>query len=399
MQNLKLGDLLTLQNHPFFTTDNEIIIGADDALIPPIMVAVEILNDHRSKDEFDEKTGQKITNSIQVKCLFYSHKSYKFESNWFQTDQLKQISIHTIEDKTPKIEALKDIDNYINKNVILKTWSVEIKKKKSFLSYTSGSIDKSVKISALLNFLPPVMTVIGVKKLEENKENNFDKKTGNPKRQFSRHLIKCRWFNPIISGFSEDYFNPNSIEIVTATNQDLIIKIEDIIKSKKYIKFNNKDIKYNNGDTIGLPLTITFNHCYHKLTYKDYLTNNNETINLTEFSSENFVEKDNYAKTFIPEYSEFKIETDIEEFLKSEFQEPEIVSTKIFRISYTNIEESKSIRTIINAKLVYDGNNDDFKNNVDDYDKKYIEAECCYRDGKKRYFKFNRINKIEVLDL
>lgn len=398
MQIFELGELVTLNNHPFFYNNTEILISADETLIPPVMVIIEILLDYRTKFEYEEKTGLIDSNQSQLKCIFYSHKTGKYETNWFIVSQLKRISID-IEEAKIEISDIRNINKILNKNVILKTWSIEIIKKKSSLNYNSNSNEKSNKISSLLSFLPPIMTVIGIKKIDDIKENNFDKKTGNPKRLFSKFLIKCKWFNPLTCSFSEDYFTPETLNIVKQIDNNLIVKIERLIKDKKFVQFKNQNIKYNNGITVGKPLNITFNHCYYKLNYFDYITNSIETINLNDFLIDDFIEKNSYANKFVPEYNEFEIKEDIEQFLINEFQLQEEISSKIYRIKYLNINDIDSTRTILNANLFYNGYRNDFSDGIDKYEKKYIDAECCSRDGQKRYFKFNRIKKIEILDI
>jgi len=402
MHNFTLGDIVALNNHPYFVKETEILISAEAILLPPVMVVVEILADHRSKSDFEEKTGLEVGNQSQVKCIFYSHKTHKYENNWFMVGQIKKIlpkleenSIAEIVDSEFIISEIRDINTYINLNVILKTWGIEIQKKKSSLSYTSGSIDKSTKITALLSYLPPVMTVIGIKKVDDNKENNFDKKTGLPKRIFSKFLVKCRWFNPLTSSFSEEFFTPESIEGILVADRILVTKLEESICNGKYIQFINKDLnRYNEGNTIGKPLSIIFNHCYYKLSYFDYLTNKVETLDLRHYKDDNFVEKEKYTSKFIPEYNEFEIKTNVEDFLLEEFPEVGDESIKIFRIEYTGLNQITSTRTIIGSKLYYHGTV-----GTDDTDKKYLRANCCNRNGETRYFKFSRISKIEVLNV
>lgn len=399
MTKFSVSDIVSLKNHPYFNLDSEILISANDELIPPAMVVIEVLGD-KSKPDFDPNTGVRGTSKIQVKCVFYSHKNYRFESHWFNESQLKRIGISEDDSvKFLKISKLQDINDYLEKNVILKTWKLEIIKKKLSLSYLSSSTTKSHKVNALMSFLPPVMTIIGCKKIEE-KTNNFDKKTGNPKRKFSSFLVKCKWYNPNSGVFSEDFFSPYSLNVIPEINIDLLQRLQMAIKDKEYLNFNNKDIQFNDGNTIGLPKEIIFNHCYYKLSYFDYITNQIETISLQKYSIKDFSFKKIYFKEIVPKFTDLALDTDVIDFLSKELPNPLTrVRKAIWRITYLDMHDEKSQRTVTLSKLYYNGDKNDFKNNTVKDEKKYLQSKCFKRNGEKRYFKFDRIQKIEVLDI
>ncbi len=92
MESFALGEIVTLKNHPYYSTNNKILITADAAMTPPLMVVTEVYNDYKKTLGFDEKSGVQESNTSKIKCVFYSNKTHKYESNWFLIDQIKNIS-------------------------------------------------------------------------------------------------------------------------------------------------------------------------------------------------------------------------------------------------------------------------------------------------------------------
>ena len=200
MSYIKIGDIFSLKNHPYTTENTQIKISALAQMTPPLLVVTEILN---SSNEYDTETGEK--KSKQVKCIFYSHKTHKFETYWFNPDQLKaikkkyeingdsinlheksgevntkdEIDLNNLGIEAPKNESLFKLKkHYLNRQVILKSCDYELGKQKS--TFEEKENKSSQKISAHLDFLPPVLTVIDVKKNED--KIAYNPKTGNQKK-------------------------------------------------------------------------------------------------------------------------------------------------------------------------------------------------------------------------
>ena len=161
MIRAKLGELITLNTHPFpskWKSSLEgkkkiILIGADPDFIPPIMVVCEVLNNNDNP--------KKITTN-QVRGVFYSHKSHKYERYWFKAGEVKKILNKKVYHKTivrlssRSLSALKNI--YINKSVILRNVDVELNKEK--ISQEQRNFDSiNLRRYPHLDFVPPVMTV------------------------------------------------------------------------------------------------------------------------------------------------------------------------------------------------------------------------------------------------
>lgn len=401
MKNFVLGEIVTLKSHPFYSINTEILISADATMIPPVMVIIEILNDYKKIGDFDEKTGIQQSNGSQVKCLFYSHKTHRYESNWLLVDQIKKINNEELignEDLTKNAICLikeSDINTFINKKVILKSWKIELGKKRSNFSDDTYSNKKINKVTGHLSFLPPVMIVVGSKKIDEIKDSNFDKKTGLIKREFSKILLKCKWFNSLTNTFSEDFFTPEALDIVEDIDSNVINDIQDFIKNKIFLRFNNHKLNnFNNGNTIGKPLKIVFNHCYYELEYFDFLTNKNETIELLDLILSSFKKIEVYSIEYAPFYNDLGSLKKIKQFLKEEIEEVKIVD-KIFRIQYETKKGILSTRTIFKCK--YFNNQDDIEDS-ESKKNKFIIARCIKREGRERCFRFKGIKRIEVLN-
>lgn len=397
MENFMLGEIVTFKSHPFYSINTELLIAADATMIPPLMVVVEIFNDYKKVSDFDEKTGIKQTNGSQVKCMFFSQKTHKYESNWFLIGQIKKIDCEsTLFEPIASLKLESDLNQFIDKKVILKSWEIELEKRKSNFSYDTYSNKSNNKVTGHLSYLPPVMVVIGVKMTDEIKEHNFDKKTGALKREFSKILLKCKWFNSLTNSFSEDFFTPEALSIVKDVELEFLSEMQDFIKKGSFLRFNNpKLINYNRGNTIGKPLKIVFIHCYYELEYFDFLTNKNETIKLLNFKSINFVKIKTYSNQYAPFYDNVGAAKKIKQFLKEEIEEVKMIS-KIFRIQYETKKGILSTRTISGCVFL---NNSDIEEDLNSKKNKYILAKCFKREGNERCFRFKGIKRIEVLNL
>lgn len=376
----EIGDVLCLNNHPYTNSESNILLQADASMIPPLMVVIEVLNDYTiwpDKPQHDENTGVIKRNQTQVKCVFYSHKTHKFESNWFNNYQLRKIS-------SDKKSILKtDLKEIVGKNTILKTWDTELGKKKVSLKQNSNSnnVENGI-ITAHLSFLPPVMTVIDVKKAQEIKEPNFDKKTGGEKRKSSEFLLKCKWYNPYSDSYSEDFFPLETLELLEAPNYDAISTIEKYINEGSIYIIFEKD----KNKVLAKPLQLYFNHCYYELEYYDYIINSKKKIEI-RYLSLGAKPVDNYFTDVFPQRIEIdKDYSNVDIAKELELQKNKILENpkgKYYRIKYRNSKGDTSIRTINNFIKINDV---------------YFTA-YCNRRGTERNFKFEGLIKIEVLNV
>lgn len=402
MTKIKIGDLVSLKNHPFSLGSDNVKISALASMTPPIFVVSEIMN---SIKEFDGETGEEKPK--QVKCLFYSHKSHKFENYWFNVKQLKLISRfdweYNEEDKNndlankkgelntsldsnlsdigieyPKSVLLNDLKyHFLNQQVILKSCDYELGKTKTTFSKIDNK--SSQKVNSHLDFLPPVLTVIDVKLNDE--KISFNTKSGNQKKITSYFLLKCKWYNPLLGSFSEAFIPIETVKVVPETNSlDLV---SDFITSKAFFRqeFDNH-IVLNCGIVIDhsyiQPTELIFNHYKYKLKYYDFFKNKFSEIDLLEidFDGEN-IELSDLITERIPEYhTKLQEFTNVKDFVFEKDQ--------YYRITYRDLQDKITRRVIYVKEFIKD---------------KVIIADCLLRDGEERHFRLDGgILKIEVLE-
>ncbi|MFZ0598134.1 MAG: hypothetical protein WAM46_14210, partial [Flavobacterium sp.] len=329
MSNFILGELVTLKYHPYFDSVVHIYISADSIMTPPIMVITEILESFIEDKNNDEQV-KKIQE--QIKCIFYSHKNHKYEENWFLPEQVKKIS-----DSQSNLRKINDIKNeggvikdIIHKNVILKTWKTELGKKKISLNDNNSNLHTNKTITANLNFLPPVMTILRV--TENNRNNIIEKKPLRRERKESLFFYTCRWFNPKTDSFSEGKFSPDALELVE-NDENLVSMFDDFISNEIVFKFNNPNMTINEGYTMGKALKITYNHCHYELEYFDFIKNKPEILNLEGFKIKNFTSITKPVLKFAPSFSEIQIGLSVIDFIKLKIMDKSTLSKKrIFRI-------------------------------------------------------------------
>lgn len=394
MTKIRLGDLYSLNNHPYELDLYDVKIAALANMTPPILVVSEILN---SPKEYDSESGKE--KSKQVKCIFYSQKSHKFENLWFDINLIKPIKKETYDEdndvvfeknqeiktstkdeienlKFNSIEKVRNI--FLNSQVILNSCELELGKNKTTFSKTDNK--SSNKVNSHLDFLPPVMTVIDVKSNDE--KIGYNPKSGNLKKITSKFLLKCKWYNPFSGGFSEDFLPFESVEIVqNAENLDLI---SALILNKMFFRniFGNH-VKLESGEVLQhsyiQPLELIFNHYKYKLKYFDFFKTKYSEMNLSEMNFENdVVGLNDLIIDKIPEYK-----TNIQEFTTiSDFV---FEKHRYYRITYKDQQDRITRRVIFLKEFIA---------------KKVIIADCLLRDGEERHFRLKdgSILKIEILE-
>lgn len=203
---LELGDIVSLKSHPYQIKYFEPKVGAYAHFTPPLMIVIEILN----KTTHDTLTG--IKDSNQYKCLFYSTKDGKFEKLWFKGEELKYIDNFLEEEKfkvnTFSISELKK--NLIGKEIVLQTVDLELGKKKTFLD-TVDSRSK-MKVSNLLDYLPPVASILDIK--YEDDHTKYNEKNGKLTSKKYKLQAKIRWLNNESGKFSEETIPLKCLKLV-----------------------------------------------------------------------------------------------------------------------------------------------------------------------------------------
>ncbi|KEY19112.1 hypothetical protein [Kaistella antarctica] len=398
MMNIRLGDLYSLQNHPYEKEVKNVQIAGYASMTPPILVVSEILNPPK---EHDAETG--IAKSRQIKGIYYCHKNHKFETLWVNVKELKVIQVNTrsetesnnnnvttdgeefltkgyVWQKYPKSISLEHIKElFLHKQVILKSCDLELGKLKTTFSQTAENKPND-KITAHLDFLPPVLTVIDIKPNEEKITHN--PKSGNLKKISSVYLLKCKWYNPLSGSFSEDFIPIETVDIVE--NIDTVDHVSRLIISKEFIKQplkeqieleSGKNIKY----TYAQPIKLIFKHHKYLVKYYDLFHSQMYEASLSEFMvDDDSLKLKDLIVNKIPEY-------DDETQTMSNVEDYTFTIGNFYRITYRDTHNTITVRIIFIKKVIA---------------KTIIIADCLLRDGNERHFRFKEesLLKIEVLD-
>jgi len=375
----QLGDIVAIKMHPFTQDSREVILKAGANFIPPLMIVTELL----------EKQNDDVLDLIQVKCLYYSHRKNKIISNWFTIQELKLIEANKINYSDDSFFSnifndTQNFDSFINENIVLKTVDFELGKRKASLSYASTSEPRQA-ITASLNFLPPLMIIRGVENDRRSKQNNKDREKQKTKeghtfiRTFSKKLFKCKWFNPEICAFSEDFISPYAFTYVSQYKESFIKEIGVYISGKKYLRVDTRII---------LPKNLYFNHYKYELEYYDFFESQTIVKDINKITVGNLVDgfiKINDDKEFIcaPTFSYCHSKfIDVKEFINTQNLDTQSFSTNKYRIHYKDKFDNLTVRMITNCEV--------FSND-------FIVSDCKLRNA-KRIFRIAGILKIELLN-
>ncbi|OMQ13091.1 hypothetical protein [[Flexibacter] sp. ATCC 35103] len=300
MSEIKLGDLISFKTHPFVKKLTNVKISAYADYTSPILVVKEI-----KEKTFDKVTGTDV--GQQLHCIYYNSKDGKFLDKWINSNLVNKIFFSIIDNKflyefnfqKKTEENNKDLsvknyeslikENYLNKKVVLKSVDVELYKKKINRTAENGELVETNH----LEFLPPIMTVIGYK--IEDIKNKFCEKTGVAlKPQIE---LKCKWYNSNSKSFSESSF-PHEILYLVKDIQDLFLErdlLSDIAESIEENAFFNLplsntfllegNINIAITHTIGHSESTIYKHYFYQMNYFDYISQNKAVITIdSDFS-------------------------------------------------------------------------------------------------------------------
>ncbi|URC12471.1 hypothetical protein [Flavobacterium sp. B183] len=399
--NIKIGNLVSIKNHPYGLGSENVKISAIASMTPPIMVVSEMMN---SVKEFDSETGEEKPK--QVKCIFYSHKSHKFESYWFNVNHLKlieelilddlreerndinkrgefntssEVNLSSVGIQYPKSTILNELKrSFLNRQVVLKSCDHELGKVKTTFSKVDNK--SSQKNNSHLDFLPPVLTVIDV--LLNDEKVSYNTKSGNQRKIVSYFLLKCKWYNPLSGHFSEGFLPIDTVKLVPIAKS--LKFVSEIISAKSFIRQNfSGHIVLESGiiieHTYIQPIELIFNHYYYKVKYYDFFKNKFSEIDLLEISlNEEIVELSDFIVEKIPEYK-----VQLQDF--SSIKDYVFNIDTYYRITYKDLQDKITRRVIYVKEFIKD---------------KVIIADCLLRDGEERHFRLKdgSILKIEILD-
>jgi uncharacterized protein YodC (DUF2158 family) len=368
----KVGDVVSLNSHPYSTELQSIIFSGEPQLVSPLMIISELIKD--AKTVYNETTRElisKVGNS-SCKCIWYSSKSHQFEEEWLSSKLLKKIK--SVSD--PMKFSEEEAKSFVGKLVKIKTADLELQKKKSSLTSKSDSeLTKSV-ITPLLTFVAPVMQVIQVveTKRTDLKEAIYDARTGEQKRFFSDWSLKCKWFNSSSDKFSEKFLPIDALLMLEEISEEYLSQLNTAIREGKFVK---------NIKVILKPHKITSRNGVYYLRGFDFL--NNRSLDLKIKSSSILEILDEYHTLSGP----FLNPITGEHVTKEDVINKGITDNSYLRITYKKKNGEVTVRTIKNYSLKVV--------NVSGNDNAYLEGYCLLRK-KERTFKLKRVKKLETLD-
>lgn len=387
MKALAIGDFVCLQNHPYFDDNQKIKIAANADMTPPVMIIGEILD----KDECNPLNGKQ--SEIQIRCYYYSTKDGKYIDKWFKSEQVKKLEAGLTYLDNEVLKSIDDFDLeyikklYVNTLVCLKSVDFELNKKKIFIDSSDGI--RTNKENNHLEFLPPVMTVIDIIKNKEEKKFSTTKPNF-VEKNLSKYVFKCKWYNPKISSYSEEFL-PSNVLGTLVDQQSIIDVIISSIDQKQYLILklrNSIHLEENTTEVLTKlvePHELIFNHYYYKLNATDLFKQKVVSFSLDEIYYEN--NKNQYSiysvyKSLILGHTFPRFGTRFETISEKIFEE-----TQYFLITYRDKNGKVTIRMIkvITTESYIDAT---------DIEHNFVVANCLLRNGNIRHFKINQITKV-----
>lgn len=463
-------DLYVLNTHPYHEDNSSIKISGNPEYTSPIINCFET-----KKEKFDTETGKSL--GCQIHGIYYDSKQGKFVRKLFNENLVTKFSfdinndapfLSEIEfenkinntnttkevlevlkkvlsvsdsdmDKVNEIElneeniSLKDIElliknKFFNKKVSLRSVYLELTKHKTNRSNSNGNLVETNH----LDFLPPIMQIIGFKYVDEKKK--ICDETQNLKLEF-----KCKWFNHITKSFSDEYipyqalvfieentaFTIKDLYKLINTNELIRYKLQlpevndellefDYVDSKKGFELENSNVMI--GYTLLRPEDIIFKHYFHSLLAFDLITQtsiHNLSFKKMELlnSTDNFLkEGDNFPRyesnKYLNVYDCF-FENDAYYYIQYKDEANRItiriIKTIDFILYAQDLDNYDELPQLDENKIIFDKKSwNDIK-----YEKRklindenitiIISANCLLRRGRVRHFKLkNILSVIEI---
>lgn len=363
--SINVGDLVSTHAHPFVETNTDVSITVYAHFLPPIMIVAE---KHYSHVKNDASTGDKENNTT-YRCFYYSTLSGSYESNWFKLKEIKRIATgkqdFALFNENKSLQGLKK--KLLEKKAILSSVDLELNKKKL---WSDDSNPSKLKTNNLLDYLPPLSSVIDVKENLDNQK--FNKKTGAIIHKKSRFLVKLRWLNNITQKYSEDYLPLETLRFLDEelTLRDFDIKSQYILPNS--LKLENDPVTVVSNQPVMLK-QIVWKHYFY--VYKFINLFNNQVFELDVKQTPSIIDLSHILN--------------VEEFQKDSFNLFDIenldqLKGEWFEIQYTDRNE-KYTKRIIRLNNIYEELEEEGRK------KRFIEANCLLRGGRIRNFKVSRI--------
>lgn len=370
----KVGTIVALKSHLANTgSDFSIVyISGDPAQTSPLMIVTEVIPVKDSADKF------------QCRCAWFSQNPDVFTEAWIMSDLLKVIEPFKKKDSVPESKIQYGAE------VIFRTSNIELAKKKSTLR-KQDNVGLNYTITAELTFVSPVMQVLGT--IEHKEKDSLEhKKTGETIKEITSCLVKCKYYNPSANKFSETLMPIEALELVRKISDKHLDKIKASITDNVFLLIKISGVK---TDSLVKLEKVNFRNGIYYVSVFSYVDNNHFEIAANDFKIVDV--KNNFYSEELPRFKEsmgklIVTPIDIENIKKLLTK---IDGKKYLRISYKDINENITWRTIDDCKVLTSDELDEKKHKIK---VEYLKAHCILRNA-IRHFRIDRIQKIQVLDL
>jgi hypothetical protein len=229
--------------------------------------------------------------------------------------------------------------------------------------------------------------------IQEEAPKNLTKeeKTGVIKKIRSTGLVKCKYYNPTSGKMSEAIVPLESVFPIPQPTKALLDSIREAVANKKFAIFS---LEKDKEKQIGIFERLDYRNGIYFADVFSFIDNkvlNIEAVKLNLLGLKNNLFSEEYPK-FKPSGSRLVV-TPIDETLVKKI----IAKTEgkgYLRIQYKDINDNLTWRTIQNySSVIADEKNSSGK----PIKVQYIKAHCRLRND-VRYFKIERIQKLQVLD-
>jgi hypothetical protein len=359
---LNLGDTVALATHPYFPGLTDIVFAGDPLQQSPLMIIFEY-KEIRPKGTTDN-TG-KVDPLPHFRCCWYSGKSQSFENAWFAAEEIKLIQSFTAElDYIPAVGA----------NVIFRTATIEIQKKKGSMQYGAGSgTHDSFGVTSMMSFVSPVLTVTGIVNYLKKTKNSAEKKLDIP-------LIKVKWYNLPADKFSETLLPFTCLAEIPAVDLEKIDVIRKAKTLNHYLRVLIKD-----KVSIITPMLISSMNGVYFLRYFDIVKGRvSDSVSIDQIKIIDTLEK---------AYTEKAPTFDFKTSGKPTVSPRDLIKNnlgKMIRIKYANRQEVASVRCVKISHIfeVLEG-----KETIE-----YMEGFCFLKDD-IRTFRICKVELAEIINL
>lgn len=369
-ESIKLGSIVSLKSHPYRLGNQNVKIIAYAQFTPPLMVVIGC----KKAAKYDTETGELENNAFLT--VYYNSKKGKHEENWFKETELEFISGPNTggEDLTEKsLSTLKK--EWVGKQAVMTSVDLELGKLQIYK-------DNEFKVKTLLDFLPPLGTIISVS--EEKQYQTFNDKSGKITLEKARYMGKLRYYNNFSHKMSEEYVALSALKLVVGN--------EDVCSFNKgeFYKYSNLRGLLNNEKLKlkGIPvkfLDVIFKHYYYEYRFENIFTGKIISLGKEE------AELGKWAKGCKLK-ALYKDGFPLVDTIYSGSDEKEFWSNKWFCIKYLDKKGRSTTRVV----YVYD-----LHSYKDSYgkDRRFIKAWCLLRNGAERHFNFDNIVAFKEVDM